>query len=337
MARQHPITTEASSGAGALEITGLSVEYVTKRSRTRVIDNLTLTLQPDEMLGVVGESGCGKSTLAYSIMRMIPPPGRPVAGAIRFGRHGDLLSVPELYMNRLRGDRIAMIFQGAQSVFNPVRRIGRQVEDVFQAHGKDRRKGLERARELLKATQLDPGRVLKSYPHEMSGGMRQRVAIAMALLLDPEILILDEPTSALDVVSQAAILELLVEIRQRFHVSLIFITHDFAVVSSHADRIAVMYAGHIVEIGRADEIFRVPRHPYTKGLILAIPNIRGPLRDIRAMDGEPPDLSKEIVGCPFAPRCPEVMDACRSYKPELLTIAPGHEAACIRAAMAEAQ
>lgn len=321
---------DSPAGAGSLAITELSVEYVTSRSRTRVIDNLNLQLEPDEMLGVVGESGCGKSTLAYSIMRMIPPPGRVTGGQIMFGGHGDLLSVPELYMNRLRGDRMAMIFQGAQSVFNPVRRLGRQIEDVYLAHGKDRRAGLARVRELLQATQLDPARVLKSYPHEMSGGMRQRVAIVMALLLDPEILILDEPTSALDVVSQAAILDLLVAIRQRFHLSLIFITHDFAVVSSQADRIAVMYAGHIVEIGRADDVFRSPQHPYTRGLIQAIPNIRGPLREIRALDGEPPDLSQVLEGCPFAPRCPLADAGCRSYRPELVAVAPGHQAACVK-------
>ena len=293
-------------------------------------------VNPGETLGVVGESGCGKSVTALSVMRLVPdPPGRIVGGRVLL--HGvDLLRLSEAEMRRVRGNRIGMIFQEPMTSLNPVLTVGRQIEEVVALHQSlPARQAADRAVEMLRLVHIpEPGRRAREYPHQMSGGMRQRVMIAMALSCNPEVLIADEPTTALDVTIQAQILELMREIQQRTGTAIVLITHDLGVIAETADRVAVMYAGKKVEEAPVMALFDTPLHPYTRGLMASMPHLDAPLGPGRGtlpeIPGMVPSLSDLPEGCRFAPRCPLAAPQCRE-EPPLIAYAPGHLAACWRA------
>jgi peptide/nickel transport system ATP-binding protein len=265
-----------------LSIRDLIVEFDLGRGALRAVNRASLDVYPGEVMAVVGESGSGKSTLAFSILNLVPSPGRITNGEILFGPMDVLAANPE-ELRRYRWKEVAMVFQAAQNVMNPVMRIADQMVDTAQAHGKTSKgEVLERASELLKLVRLEPSQVLRSYPHELSGGMRQRVIIVLSLLLEPKMLILDEPTTALDVVTQAYILDILTDIREKLGLTMMLLTHDMSIVAKVADRVGVMYAGKIMEVGKIEDIFYDAKHPYTMGLINAAPSLIGDIADKKA-------------------------------------------------------
>jgi peptide/nickel transport system ATP-binding protein len=312
----------SSDGEPVLEIRDLSVDYGYGDDPTHVLRKVSLTLNRGEVLGLAGESGCGKSTLAYAATRLLAPPGLITGGEVwltgRDGTRADILSLSDAQLRATRWQDIAIVFQGAMSSLNPVYRIGRQIVDGILAHrpGLGRSAAGERAAELLELVGIPADR-LRSFPHQLSGGMRQRVMIAMALALEPQVLIMDEPTTALDVVMQRQILEQIMELRDRLGFSVVFITHDVSLLVEVADRIAIMYAGEIVEQADAGDVYRRPRHPYAHGLLGSFPPLHGPRRELSGIPGSPPDLSRLPQGCPFAPRCPHATDVCREVRPVL--------------------
>ena len=310
-----------------LEVDNLQVRYPTELGDIVACRNVSFQVYRGETLGVVGESGCGKSTLAMAIMRLVPPPGRIVQGRVLL-EGTDLLSLKEGRLRQIRWQKVALIPQGAMSSLNPVMRIGEQISDGMRAHGvgQSRRQVDARVQDLLATVGL-PGSVYSMYPHELSGGMKQRVCIAMAISLHPSLLIADEPTSALDVVVQRIIVQTLVEIRQRLNVSMLLIGHDMGLQAQLVDRIAVIYAGRIVEIASVEEIFGSPLHPYTKLLIESIPSIRE-RKPLRVTEGLMLDLREPPPGCAFQLRCGQASEVCRSVEPPLLQVTPGHYVAC---------
>ncbi|WP_232662095.1 ABC transporter ATP-binding protein [Pseudonocardia sp. TRM90224] len=319
-----------------LEIRDLAVDYGYGASPVHALRGVSLTLHKGEVLGIAGESGCGKSTLVYAATRLLPPPGVIVGGEVRF--HGDdgpvdILRMTDQELRAARWQDTAIVFQGAMNSLNPVYRVGRQLTDAIAAHrpGSSRAEREERARELLTMVGIAPERI-RAFPHQLSGGMRQRVMIAMAMALEPKVLILDEPTTALDVVMQRQILEQVMELRDRLGFSVVFITHDVSLLIEVADHIAIMYAGEIVEQARASEVYRQPRHPYSHGLLHSFPPLHGPRRPLAGIPGSPPDLQALPSGCPFSPRCPEAMDVCTDVHPDLGPTAaaePGRRVACL--------
>ena len=310
-----------------LEITDLQTHFYSRRKVLKAVDGISLSIEAGEVLAVVGESGCGKSVTAFSILGLVPnPPGRIVGGSIRFeGR--ELVGLPPRDMRALRGDRIGMVFQEPMTSLNPALTVGEQIGEVLMQHrGMTRRQASTRAAELLDLVRVpDPQRRVVEYPHRLSGGMRQRVMIAMAIACEPRLLIADEPTTALDVTVQAQVLELLLSIRERFGMAILLITHDLGVVAETADRVAVMYAGRKIEEAATAALFAAPQHPYTRGLLAASPEIepgdtltgrsRARLTEIPGMV---PALDAMPPGCRFAPRCPEVMAGCNAAPPALL-------------------
>ncbi|MDE3154756.1 MAG: ABC transporter ATP-binding protein [Acidobacteriota bacterium] len=292
------------------------------------VDGVSFTLHVGETLGLVGESGSGKSVTAFSIVRLVQPPGRILGGHVRF-RGRDLLALDEAEMRRVRGADIALIFQEPSTALNPVYTIGDQIAEALLVHGRaSRREALDRAQELLEAVRIpDPATRLRDYPHQLSGGQRQRVLIAMALACHPALVIADEPTTALDVTVQAQILELLRDMQQRFHLSLLLITHDLGVVAETADRVAIMYAGRIVEEGPVRTIFREPAHPYTRGLLASIPG-GTPGERLHAIEGTVPSLDALPRGCAFGPRCPDRFAACDAERPPAYPVGADHTARC---------
>ncbi|MEM4484250.1 MAG: ABC transporter ATP-binding protein, partial [Sulfolobales archaeon] len=289
-----------------LEVKGLKIYYFTLRGVVRAVDDVSFTLERGESIAIVGESGSGKSTLGYGLIKLVPAPGRIVEGEIILDGT-DIVKLPEEKVRReIRWKRISMVFQGALNALNPVKRIGDQIADAILAHEENttKKEAIERAKELLKSVGIDPSRV-NNYPHEFSGGMKQRAVIAMALALNPDIVIADEPTTALDVVVQAQILNLLKRLKQERKMSIILITHDLSLVAELADRVAIMYGGKIAEIGISDDIYTEPMHPYTKGLLASIPRLGGK-RELVWIPGNPPDLRTPPPGCRFHPRCPYV-------------------------------
>ena len=315
-----------------LEIDNLQTHFLTEAGTVRAVDGVTIEIKKGETLGIVGESGCGKSVTALSVLRLIPnPPGRIVGGAIRLeGR--DLLRLPDEEMRKVRGGRISMIFQEPMTSLNPVFTVGDQIAEGIRLHqGLSKRDAWSKATEMLRLVRIpDPERRVKEYPHQMSGGMRQRVMIAMGLSCNPSLLIADEPTTALDVTIQAQILELLNQLKSEIGMAVMLITHDLGVVADTAARVAVMYAGRVVEEAAVMDLFTNPRHPYTQGLLASIPRIEKAERRRRllAIPGMVPDLLDLPQGCKFQARCSKVFEACRGEEPALKRVGPGHQARC---------
>ncbi len=308
-----------------LSIRDLCVDYVTDRGPVRAIDHVSLEVAPGETVGIAGESGSGKSTLAQALMRILPPPAVIAGGSVTFeGR--DVLALDEAELRRMRWSRMAMVFQSAMDALNPVITVGEQIADTLAAHDAPRQ-GRARAAELLEMVGLAPDRV-DAYAHQLSGGMRQRVGIALALALDPALVILDEPTTALDVIVERDILAQIRGLQERQGFAVLFITHDLGRMLQFSDRVAVFYAGQVAEAGPAAELRERPRHPYTQGLIHAFPTVHGDPRAAASIPGAPPSLVHPPAGCRFHPRCPHVMDVCRTREPQPIVIGPGHAAAC---------
>ena len=311
-----------------LAVERLSTVFDTSRGTVAAVDDISFEIHAGETLGLVGESGSGKSVTALSIMRLVQPPGRIASGALRFkGR--DLMTLGEREMQQVRGAGIALIFQEPMTALNPVFRVGDQIAETLRVHGRaTRREARARAIELLRAVRIpDPESRVDDYPHQLSGGMRQRVLIAMALSCQPSLVIADEPTTALDVTIQAEILDLLREMKSALNLSLLLITHDLGVIAGTADRVAVMYAGRIVETGPVREIFSRPGHPYTRGLLASMPGGR-PGQRLRAIDGSVPLLGDLPSGCAFNPRCPDRFDPCTTAPPPDYPAGPAQTAKC---------
>jgi oligopeptide/dipeptide ABC transporter ATP-binding protein len=313
-----------------IEIINLSTYFFTYEGVVKAIEGLDLDVRSDEIFGLVGETGCGKSVTAQSIMRLIHyPPGKIVSGQILLEGE-DLVLKSEKEMSRIRGKKIAMIFQDPMSCLNPVKKIGEMMTEVIRLHLKvSRQEALKRAVGSLEETEMpDPSYVLKQYPHELSGGMRQRVMIATAISLSPRLLIADEPTTALDVTIQAQILRLLRRLKQSVRASILIITHNLGVVAQLCDRVAVMYAGGIVEVGSVEDIFERPGHPYTLGLIQAIPRLDEDRERLQGIEGNIPNLIHPPMGCRFHPRCGSQEERCRAEKPCYRILNEGHQVAC---------
>jgi len=311
-----------------LEVRNLRTYFFTERGVVKAVDNVSFVVEKGKTFGLAGESGCGKSTTAYSIIKLVPPPGRIVGGEVLLDGELDIASMPEEEVRRkIRWKRISMVFQGAMNALNPVYTVGYQICEVLTYHANmSKEEAMERARELMVMVGLEPD-IVKRYPHELSGGMKQRAFIAMALALNPDLLICDEPTTALDVVVQAQILNLLKELQEKFKMSIIIITHDLGVIAELADYIGIMYAGKIVEKGPSEKIFLDPAHPYTRGLIRSVPRLTKKV-EITWIPGLPPNLINPPPGCRFHPRCPEAMDVCKKEEPPVVKLAPDHEVAC---------
>jgi peptide/nickel transport system ATP-binding protein len=317
-----------------LEIEDLRTHFFTRDGVVRAVDGVSLHVDEGETLAIVGESGCGKSITSLSILRLVPsPPGRIVSGSIRFAGR-DLLALSEAEMREIRGNEISMIFQEPMTSLNPVLTIGRQIGETLRLHQRlDRKAALARAVEMLRLVHIpEPERRIAQYPHELSGGMRQRVMIAMALACNPKLLIADEPTTALDVTIQAQILDLMRELKARIGAAIVLITHDLGVVAEMAARVVVMYAGRKVEEAPVEALFRSPRHPYTAGLLASVPklgsSLSGEAHRLADIPGTVPSLREEIVGCAFAPRCAWATELCRRVAPPFEEKAPSHAAAC---------
>ncbi len=302
-----------------LEVAELAIAYVTEAADVRAVEQVSFSVQPGEFLGIVGESGCGKSTLLFGIARLLSPPGEVVGGRVTF-RGRDMVRLGREDLRRVRWRDFSVVMQSAMNALNPMKSIGAQFKDALQAHeDMPRDRILERSREVLALVGIDPVH-LGSYPHQLSGGMRQRAMIAMALLFTPSLVMMDEPTSALDVVAQRSLMSKIKELQRELGFAVIFVTHDMSVVSRYSDRVMVMYAGQIAEAATTGGIFSRPLHPYTRGLMEAFPSVRGPRRELAGIPGTPPDLARPPSGCRFHPRCPEVMPQCLTREPELYQV-----------------
>ncbi len=317
-----------------LKVSNLSVEYITRRGMVKAVRNVSLELYPGETLAIMGESGSGKTTLALAIMKLLPPSGRIREGSVIFrsdGKEIDIVKLSENDLRKFRWKEIAMVFQAAQNSFNPLITIWEHIKDTFKDHDVkiSKQEMLSRAEKLMELVQLESKRVLNSYPHELSGGMKQRTLIALALLLDPKVLILDEPTTALDILTQRNVLELLKKIKNELKLSMILISHDLAIAAELADRVATFYAGSLIELGNVWEMFYNPKHPYTKGLISSVPTVSKD-KQLFSIPGSPPDLVKLPEGCKFHPRCEYAKDLCKKEEPSLETVKDDHVVACWR-------
>ncbi len=313
-----------------LEINDERLSFFTPAGEVKALNGVSLSMEEGEVLGIVGESGSGKSVTAYSIMGLTAYPGKLVGGTIRFNGH-QIDKMTEKEFRKIRGNEVSIIFQDPMTSLNPVYTIGNQIEEAILLHtNKTKTEAKARAKELLELVGInEPEKRLKQYPHEHSGGMRQRVMIAIALACEPKLLIADEPTTALDVTIQAQILELMQELRKKLGMSIIMITHDLGVVASMCEKIAVMYAGHIVEYGTADEIFYSPKHEYTKGLIKSIPKLNAEDKErLIPIEGQPVDLLNPPAGCPFAPRCASCMKICLREMPPQTHLSDTHYSHC---------
>jgi peptide/nickel transport system ATP-binding protein len=337
-----PAPGAADRSAPVLSVKDLEVAYRTgKDQRVRALRGVSFDLYPESSLALVGESGCGKTTLGLALLRLLPTLGEITGGSITFtgddGRAREVTDMTTAQLRRWRWSEAAMVFQGAQNAFNPVLTIGAQMADTLRDHATGRlgrREILERSAEALRSVRLEPRRVLGSYPHELSGGMKQRALIATGLLMHPRLLVLDEPTTALDILTQRTVIDLLAELREEFGFAMIFISHDLALAAELADRVITMYAGTVVETGSTADIFSSPRHPYTSKLINAVPPVSGDLAELASIPGAPPSLATLPPGCAFAPRCELATDECLAAEPPLIPLVERpadmtHAAACI--------
>ncbi|MCL6442369.1 MAG: ABC transporter ATP-binding protein [Alicyclobacillus sp.] len=312
-----------------LTVQDLSVVFPLEDNRRIVaVDGVSFSVRKGESIALVGESGSGKSTIAFALFNSVPKPGQITSGVVSYFGGGNFLDLGPSSQRRIFWEKVSMVFQAAQNTLNPLLRIQKQIEDIAEAHHVDKKKAVQYANDLFQTMYLDPKRVLSAYPHELSGGMKQRVSIALALLLDPEIIVLDEPTTALDVISQASVLRILNDIRKQRNISLIFITHDISVISQVVDRVMVMYAGKIVESGPVRQIVTQPSHPYTRGLINSIPPLVGDLASVHGLSGNPVNLLKLTGGCPFAERCPNKLPQCTSQMPAMRPVSGDNLVAC---------
>ena len=313
-----------------VEIRNERLSFFTPAGEVKALNDVSMTLCEGEVLGIVGESGSGKSVTSYSLMGITPDPGRIIGGSVEFNGHR-IDQMTEKELRKIRGSEVSMIFQDPMTSLNPVYTVGNQIEEAILLHtDKSRHEAKLRAVELLRLVGInEPEKRVRQYPHELSGGMRQRVMIAMALACEPKLLIADEPTTALDVTIQAQILELIMELKEKLGMAVILITHDLGIVSSMCDRIAVMYAGKIVECGTTDDIFYRPQHEYTKGLLRSVPRINEKeTQRLVAIEGTPVDMLNPPAGCPFAPRCPKCMKICLREMPPFTDFSDMHYAAC---------
>lgn len=321
-----------TNGKAPLTLENVHVNYHTRGGNVQAVRGVNLDLHAGESLALIGESGSGKTTLGLAIVRLLVDTATVKPGRIIYRREEQEINVLDLRSNRLREFRwrdCAMVFQSALNAFNPVLKVWEQALDTAQSHGwSDRQAVRERFLDLLRFVQLDPNRVINAYPHELSGGMRQRTLLALSLLLDPTVLILDEPTTALDILTQRTIIDLLRQIKEEKNITMIFISHDLAIAAELADRVATMYAGRVVELGSVEDIFYRPRHPYTTGLIRAVPTVTGGFEELASIPGSPPDLINLPSGCPFHPRCPFMTSKCKMEEPPLIQVSPSQASAC---------
>lgn len=308
-----------------LRVEGLSVYYYTLRGIVRAVEGAWLEARRGELVAVVGESGSGKSTLGFSLLRLVPPPGRIAAGRILVDGV-DITRLEGDELRRARGELVSIVFQDPFTTLDPVRRIGDQLLEVLLEHGVPKEEARGRVPQLLESVGL-PREAARAYPHQLSGGQRQRVSIAAAIALEPKVLVADEPTTALDVIVQKQIMDLLDELRRRHGMAVVLVTHDIALAAERATSIAIMYAGKIVEQGPVEEVLREPLHPYTRALLESVPDIDNP-RWPRPIPGQPPDLRRPPLGCRFAPRCPLATEKCRSEEPPTVSPGPGRRVAC---------
>lgn len=315
-----------------LKVENLSVIYNSARGPVQAASGISFELRQGEALALIGESGSGKTTLSLALIRMLAKSAEISSGRVLYTRDGqtrNVLDLSDAEMRAFRWNDCAMVFQGAQNAFNPVLRVRDQFLDTARAHGQNDREAVkQRTLELFKLVRLDPQRVYESYPHELSGGMRQRTLLALGVLLNPQVVILDEPTTALDILTQRAIIDVLNEMQTRLRFSIIFISHDLALAAEMADRVATMYAGEIVEIGDVSHIFYAPLHPYTLGLLRSVPKLSHGQDELVSIPGNPPNLIEPPSGCKFHPRCLFASEKCSREAPPLVEYEPGHKAAC---------
>jgi peptide/nickel transport system ATP-binding protein len=311
-----------------LQVEDLQVDYSTGRGIVRAVDHVSFEIYPNEVFGLAGESGCGKSTIAHAITRLIKPPAYISGGEVKF-QSNNLLAMNDDELRNFRWEHMSIVFQSAMNSLNPVLSVREQITDVIRMHRQVSKKdAIDRARELLQTVGIDPNRI-NSYPHQLSGGMRQRVVIAIALALNPELIIMDEPTTALDVVVQKQIIDEIQQLKEQFGFSILFITHDLSLLVEFSDRIGIMYAGELVEVSPARAIFENPKHPYTQRLMNSFPTVTGPRIELRGIPGSPPDLISPPTGCRFHPRCElAIQGLCQQVHPELMTVGANHRAAC---------
>jgi peptide/nickel transport system ATP-binding protein len=318
-----------------LSVRNLSIDYRTRRGPVHAVRDVSFDIAKGETVAIIGESGSGKTTLAVSLIRLSPRSARITKGEILYTNDRetvDIRTIPEDELRQFRWSECAMVFQAALNSFNPVINIWEQFGDTGRAHGmKDMKAVHARAEELLDLVRLDPDRVLRAYPHELSGGTKQRVLIALSLLLKPQLVILDEPTTALDILTQRSIIDLLGQLRKSLGFSLIFISHDLSIAAELADRMITMYAGTVVERASVTDLFYRPRHPYSVALLRAVPRVSGAMGAVASIPGSPPDLIRLPPGCTYVPRCPLAVAACAEREPELTPVdTPNHDARCIR-------
>lgn len=314
-----------------IDVVGASVTFDMDRGESRVLDDVSLTVARQEAIGIVGESGSGKSMLASAMVNAVVDPGR-LMGTVYYypedGKRVEITALEDDELNRLRWRHLAFVIQGAQSAFNPTMSIDDHFLEVLREHDADVEEGLERARELLRDVHLDPDLVMGSYPHELSGGMKQRALIALGLVLEPEVLIMDEPTAALDLLMQRSIVSLLAGLREKYDLTMLFITHDLPLVSDLADRIAVMYAFQLVEVGDTQDVLRHSAHPYTRALLNSVPHLDGDVSQMTSIPGSSPNASSVPTGCSYHPRCPLADEQCELEDPPLYDVQEGQVSAC---------
>jgi peptide/nickel transport system ATP-binding protein len=318
-----------------LSVRGLSIDYSTRRGPVHAVRDVSFDLRRGETLAVIGESGSGKTTMAIALIRLSPRSAKVREGSILFNSANGVVDVTKMSaddLQQFRWSEAAMVFQAALNSYNPVLTMWEHFLDTSRAHGVSDAKAVRAsADEHLRLVNLDSERVLRAYPHELSGGMKQRVLIALALMLEPQVVILDEPTTALDILTQRSIIDLLRRLREKLGFSMIFISHDLSIAAELADRVITMYAGTVVERANVTDLFYRPRHPYSVGLLRAVPNVSGALGSVASIPGSPPDLIDLPPGCTYSPRCPFVIDACRAAEPPLIAVdTPDHDARCIR-------